>query len=302
MLRHVSFDASARRFVLTCVLALCAILALSACQRDVLKVDSGEKPAPQVVEAAPAPQEPISDEEAALKEVENSTVDDSAFRAETVPAMALVLAMSWQPGFCETRPKKSECQSQTADRYDANHFTLHGLWPQPRSKVYCGVSKTNVSRDKNGNWLDLPAVQTSVATKARLDRIMPGTRSSLDRHEWIKHGTCYSRTAETYYRDSLALMDKINTSAVQRLFSANIGQTLNANQIRAAFDDSFGRGTGERVRVACKRDGNRLLITELTLGLNGVVGADPDIGRLASRSRPISAGCPGGIVDPVGLQ
>src|SRR3546814_1497468 len=41
-----------------------------------------------------------------------------------------VLAVSWQPAFCETRPAKPECVTQDEDRFDASHFALHGLWPR----------------------------------------------------------------------------------------------------------------------------------------------------------------------------
>ena len=41
-----------------------------------------------------------------------------------------VLAVNWQLAFCETRSRLPECRSQTEDRFDASHFTLHGLWPQ----------------------------------------------------------------------------------------------------------------------------------------------------------------------------
>ena len=51
----------------------------------------------------------------------------------------MVLAISWQAGFCETRPRLPECRSQTNKRYDANHFALHGLWPQPGNLAYCDV-------------------------------------------------------------------------------------------------------------------------------------------------------------------
>ena len=131
---------------------------------------------------------------------------------------------------------------------------------------------------------------------------MPGTQSGLDRHEGFKHGTCYSKVAETYYRDSLALLNRINASAVRNLFAKNIGKRIESTQIRAAFDEAFGRGTGGKVRIACKRDGDRLLITELTIGLHGVVGTHPNIGKLTRLARSTKIGCPGGIVDPVGLQ
>ena len=36
-----------------------------------------------------------------------------------------ILAASWQPGFCETKPNKPECISQTSDRFDATSFSIH---------------------------------------------------------------------------------------------------------------------------------------------------------------------------------
>ena len=67
-----------------------------------------------------------------------------------------VLAISWQPAFCETRPEKPECDSQTPDRFDAANFALHGLWPQPRSRDYCGVDEATVRTDEDGDWHELP--------------------------------------------------------------------------------------------------------------------------------------------------
>ena len=73
-------------------------------------------------------------------------------------------------------------------------------------------------------------------------------------------------------------------------------------EIRAAFDKSFGAGAGQRVRVACVDDGSRRLISEITIGLVGTISPDTKLGDLILGSGPTDAGCPGGIVDPVGLQ
>ena len=57
---------------------------------------------------------------------------------------ALCLAIGWQAAFCETRPSKRECaNARPNDRFDATHFTLHGLWPQPRRRAYCGVDEAH---------------------------------------------------------------------------------------------------------------------------------------------------------------
>jgi len=214
-----------------------------------------------------------------------------------------VLAISWQPAFCETRPSKPECRSQSKDRFDATHLTLHGLWPQPRRRAYCGVDGAIVSQDEAGYWSNLPEPQMSAATRARLDIAMPGTRSYLHRHEWIKHGTCYPEPdAEEYFADALLVLDAINDSPVRTLISSRQGKRVSTPEIRDAFDQAFGEGTGLRVRVACTDDGGRRLISEITIGLVGSIDPNAKVGTLILGSGPTDAGCPGGIVDAVGLQ
>lgn len=76
---------------------------------------------------------------------------------------------------------------------------------------------------------------------------MPGTQSFLDRHEWIKHGTCYSGSdADAYFREAVSLIDEVNRSAVQALVAANVGQEITASAVRHAFDVAFGAGAGDR--------------------------------------------------------
>ncbi len=210
-----------------------------------------------------------------------------------------ILAVSWQPAFCETAPGKPECRSQTADRFDASHFTLHGLWPRDE---YCGVSAGDEATDRDGRWSALPALDLPPALRRDLDTKMPGTRSQLDRHEWTKHGTCFPGDAEAYFAAALALLDQLNASPVRDLFAGSIGERLTQRQVRAAFDIAFGRGAGDRVRIACDDDGDRTLVSELTLGLWGTIGRKPDLAALLDAANPTRGGCDGGLVDPVGLQ
>jgi ribonuclease T2 len=213
-----------------------------------------------------------------------------------------VLAVSWQPAFCETVPGKPECQSQTADRFDADHFTLHGLWPGERGTEYCGVSQADETADRRGQWDRLPAPALTTATARELETVMPGTLSALERHEWIRHGTCYGGGPELYFTDSLALMKALNQSDIRELFADAIGSRLQADDIREAFDTVFGAGAGDRVTVECEDDGDRRLIVELRLALSGSIDAEPDLGALLRAGPTRSRGCPQGIVDTVGLQ
>ena len=219
------------------------------------------------------------------------------------PTQRYILAVSWQPGFCETRPSKPECQTQSEDRFDASNFTLHGLWPQPRNNIYCNVAPQAVATDKDGRWGDLAALVLEHATRAELNIVMPGSQSNLHRHEWIKHGTCYNgETAEVYYKDSIKLMNELNASPVRDLFADNIGQEITSSQIREAFDNHFGDGAGDKIKIACKRDGNRRLITEITIALEGELDELTMGNAMLMAQDANSPGCNKGIVDPVGLQ
>lgn len=216
-----------------------------------------------------------------------------------------VLALSWQPAFCETRPGKTECKAQTAAGFDATHFTLHGLWPQPNGNFYCQVAAADKANDNPAHWQDLPPVELDPNTRSELDRVMPGTASDLERHEWIKHGTCYGKSQQVYFSDALNLMRAVNASPVRDLFAKNIGKQLTSDQIRSAFDSAFGAGAGERVRVSCLVDSTsgRRLIGELTLGLTGPIGPSSRLGDLMQAAAPTSkAGCPKGFVDSTGFQ
>ncbi|MFB1485945.1 MAG: ribonuclease T(2) [Thiocapsa sp. C3-sup] len=212
--------------------------------------------------------------------------------------LQLVLAASWQPAFCELRGTRPECRDQTPERADARRFSLHGLWPQPIGNSYCGVGERERTLSKSGRWRLLPALDLDATTRVRLDAVMPGTRSDLQRHQWVKHGTCYGTDADTYFNHSMLLLEQLNASGVRALFEENIGKRLTATGVRAAFDDAFGKGAGERVRLSCSEG----LIEELRIGLKGVVEDTADLGALILAAPKRSPDCRGGWVDQVGIQ
>lgn len=220
-----------------------------------------------------------------------------------------LLALTWQPAFCEYRPGKPECVQLNAGRLPVaeSRLSLHGLWPQPRGKNYCGVSKSEISQDKKGRWSSLPDPPIDADTRRRLSVAMPGVESHLDRHEWIKHGTCYqlpagADAADLYFDDALSLTEALNRSAVVSFLVANIGMSVDARDIRARFDEAFGKGAGARVAFVCKGDDARTLFQEIRIGLRGTVGPDKSIGDLIRAAEPVPIGCRMGIVDPAGLQ
>jgi len=208
-----------------------------------------------------------------------------------------VLAISWEPAFCEDHEGKSECQRETEQSFDATHFSLHGLWPQPNGNFYChGVDRALKKADKRNHWFELPELDLDAATRDRLAAVMPGVLSGLERHEWIKHGTCFGGEANVYFNRAAGLAEQVNASPVRALFASKIGQGVTSAEIRAAFDKGFGEGAGARVEVHCQNGGDGREIGELIISLAGDVRGAARLGDLIRAAAPVDADCPGGLI------
>jgi len=217
-----------------------------------------------------------------------------------------LLTLSWQPAFCETRPGKKECRDLNDGLlpHAVRQLSIHGLWPQPKGKDYCGVPGSVKNLDNPNSWNRLPAPDIDTETADALQAAMPGFASFLHHHEWIKHGTCYlgEGGADEYYDDLLHLTDLINESAVADLFVNNVGGEITGADIRAAFDTAFGAGAGDRVEIKCTPDGDRNLINEIWISLKGTITSETPLTDLLLAADPTGIGCSGGIVDMAGLQ
>lgn len=209
-----------------------------------------------------------------------------------------LLALSWHNAFCETHRYKQECKrgmhSFGKSSYHEKYFVLHGLWPQPRAKVYCNVNQKELSLDKHRQWNRLPALDLSDEVRKNLKQVMPGFASNLHKHEWIKHGTCYGTDANSYYKDAINLVKQMNDSKVGHFFKNNIGKRVTLQQVRSLFDRSFGLGTGKRVEMLCKKG----LVTELWLHLGS--GSD-NIATLLKRGKVTRSRCFSGLIDRAGF-
>lgn len=232
-----------------------------------------------------------------------------SFLALTLPASAeekaetgtdFVFAVSWQSGFCRTQPAREECRDLSGKRFDATHFALHGLWPVRKS--YCGVAADIKARDRKGGWLELPKLALTDETADRLSVAMPGTRSGLDRHQWLRSGTCHGGTAQQYFSLQLRMLDELNASAARTLFADRLGKAVTEPEIKQAFDATFGKGAGERVRMRCRKVGDRNLVTGLTIGLGGDIDARSGLSGLILAAAPTDFKCREGIVDAASIR
>lgn len=242
------------------------------------------------------PKKASIDEKLAKASVNNDILDSSKHKKNSSKQNLLVL--SWHNAFCETHRYKKECKRTFfplgKNRYGEKNFVLHGLWPQPRSNVYCDVNQRELNFDKHKQWHRLSKLDLNDTVRKDLNRVMPGVSSNLHKHEWVKHGTCYGTDANTYYKDSIHLVEQVNHSKVGNFFRANVGKRVTLQQVRSLFNRSFGQGSGKRVQMQCKKG----LISELWLYLGS--GSD-DLATLLKRGKSAQGRCFSGLIDKAGF-
>ena len=218
-------------------------------------------------------------------------------QAQNKESTDLLLALSWQPAFCEIKPDSRECKLINSGKLEhtSQQLSLHGLWPQPKGNDFCqGVSKPRMDKD----------------TLERLAYAMPGMFSGLHTYQWRKHGTCFygSRNGDEYYDDTLRVMKVINESSIVDLFTERMGsdKPLTIKEIRQRFDEVFGKGAGRNVVMTCNDDGNRKLVGEIRVALVGEITPRTTtveaVGKMIKDANLRRGSCKSGLVDKPGLQ
>ena len=198
-----------------------------------------------------------------------------------------LLALSWQPAFCEYRPEKAECRDLNAGDLPVTEtrLSLHGLWPQPEGNPYCGVPAGLVALDEASHRADLPEVTLDEET-AQVAAGGDAGHGELPRAAPVDqawHLPPRGRRGGRILRRLPAAGRRGQRTPVAALFAARVGGELGAAEVRQAFDAAFGPGAGERVQVRCAGDGGRTLVRELRIATSGVIGPDGDVGALMLR-------------------
>ena len=216
-----------------------------------------------------------------------------------------ILALSWQPAFCEHNAGKPECRELDAGDFAATNLTLHGLWPNAADgdhPFYCGVATGNRDADEAGDWCALPASGADQATQSDLAQMMPGSTSCLDRHEWTKHGTCTGLGGDAYFDASVHLVREMQATRLSKVLRANIGKEVPRRGLLDAFEADFGADAADALELLCRRQGQRAHLTEIRLALR-LDAIDKPLSRNAlflDRPPPLG-GCPVEIyLDPAG--
>jgi ribonuclease T2 len=216
-------------------------------------------------------------------------------------ADSYLLALSWQPAFCETHRDKPECGIDDPKAYQAKNFTLHGLWPNKQEcgthYGYCG----EVSGSPGG-FCDYPALDLFTQTRDELGEVMPSAAegSCLQRHEWHKHGTCQTAwSQDEYYDVAIDLTRQFNRSGAAYFMSRNLGEEVSTEAFLERVDCALGDGARERFELKCN-GGN---LVDVYINLPADINPGEDLRALIGRAAPdFHNGCGDSFrVDPIGF-
>ncbi len=115
-----------------------------------------------------------------------------------------LMSFSIAPSFCSLsrrNAEKRECADATDAAYRATPLTVHGLWP----------NRDRVSVNEQPQYCaGPPLAPLPPATRAALDRYMPGVADGLERYEWKRHGSCSGLSTDAYFAQVVALAARAN--------------------------------------------------------------------------------------------
>ncbi|WP_245233832.1 ribonuclease T(2) [Mycobacterium sp. PS03-16] len=194
------------------------------------------------------------------------------------------LVLTWAPSFCTVEPGNAACESGEAENAGQT-LVLHGLWPQPPDRQYCGLPKDLRDRES-----ELPPVELSADVRDRLRSTTVDT-AALVPHEWYTHGTCAGVSPDDYFNDAAAMTEEMR-KALDPVFRDAAGGRLTLAAVRERVDAAFGAGAGERVGLGCRTGaGTGAVVVDVRLSLPPVV-ALRDAGGAVSLADALHEGPP----------
>lgn len=191
-----------------------------------------------------------------------------------------ILALSSQPGFCQTygyEAGKPECLHLPKSSYQSQHLTLHGLWPNQNAcgqhYGFCGVKPQT-------NHCDYSPVALSPEIAEHLKKIMPSYKygSCLERHEWNKHGSCQTRSANDYFSLAQRLVTEVDQSVLGQYLTKNQGKAVPLATLRAKIAQAFGANNAGKIYLGCKNG----ILVDIYIQLPALIPFDESLALLVA--------------------
>lgn len=218
--------------------------------------------------------------------------EDSVCNQNPGMADSYVLALSWQPGFCQTygyEAAKPECLTLKNGMYAASHLVLHGLWPNQDT---CGTNYGYCGVQPMGNHCDYPSLSLSKEVATRLNRIMPSfaSGSCLERHEWYKHGSCQILSEDAYFSLAARLTEEADLTNLGMYLHQNVGERVTRKNLEDAVRRSFGNTSVDKVYLGCKNG----ILVDVLIQLPPLIPQNETLVSLVKKATSLKRyqGCP----------
>jgi ribonuclease T2 len=184
-----------------------------------------------------------------------------------------VLAVTWQPGFCEHKQysgKKPECDAMAAEELSIDNLTLHGLWPNRKE---CGTGYGNCKGD------GVKPFDLAEDTVSRIAPWMPNFyyERTFGKYEWDKHGTCQPLAPDAYFDTAVDAVKAVNDSEIGLFIRSRIGAQMPVAQFFDHVRQHYGAGVADNIQLVCT---GKKYLQEIRLQLPKDFVAGADMARL----------------------
>lgn len=219
---------------------------------------------------------------------------DNLAPQENIDFKTYVLALSWQPGFCQSKdyaPK--ECSTLRNGEGDLDALTIHGLWPSLPDSLQsevrgvsnwhskgCSAVTDSATQDKypiaTKPWCDTQPVAMSPAFHQKLVKYMPGINepTCLHQYEYAKHGVCFGFPPEDYFGAMVRLNSDLRNSPVGKFMKDNYGKVVKTADFKQVIAETYGvDASNYAVQLSCsnqgkkKKNNQQSFLTEMRLTL-----------------------------------
>lgn len=226
---------------------------------------------------------------------ETSDIPSGQCNPQPGNADSYVLALSWQPAFCETygyERGKSECYTLTKKSYTATHLALHGLWPNQKA---CGKDYSYCQTKKRPHHCDYPAIHFTEFVSSELGRVMPSFTegSCLERHEWHRHGTCQLQSQNDYFDTAAQLSQRFDQTSMGSLIRKFNGGYVSLQALKEAFINDFGNDAIDKLYLGCQQG----MLVDIWISLPAQASLSLPIKDMVQQAPSMSrrSNCPGNI-------